>query len=312
MKRILISGALSAMLLATAACGDDGGSSSADGKTEITASFYPVAWLAERVGGEHAEVAVLTKPGTEPHDLELSPRQVAEISETDLAFYVKGLQPAVDDAVARHAADRSLDALTLVEALPADEHEHEEEHAEGEAEEHGHEGEHDPHLWLDPSRMATVATALGDRLASVDSAHAADYKAAAAKVAGELNALDGEFEQGLSTCEKDTIVTSHAAFSYLTGRYGLKQVSIAGIDPESEPSPRRMAELSDEIKRLGVTAVFTETLASPKLAQSLADGAGVKTAVLDPVEGVKDGSGDDYLSVQRRNLEALRAALLCS
>ena len=307
-RSVLISSALSVLLLTTAACGD-GGSSGADGKTEITASFYPVAWLAERVGGPNAEVSVLTKPGAEPHDLELSPRQVAGITETDLAVYVKGLQPAVDEAVAQHAGDRSLDVSTLVEPLPADDHAHEEHEGE---KAHEHEGEHDPHLWLDPSRMATVATGLGERLAEADPDHAADYRANAQQVAGELKTLDGEFEKGLARCERKTIVTSHVAFSYLADRYGLEQVSIAGIDPDSEPSPRRMAELSDEVEKLGVTTVFTETLASPRLARTLADGAGVKTAVLDPLEGVKEGSGDDYLSVQRRNLEALRTALSCS
>jgi len=293
-----------AAVLATAACG--GGSSTADGRTEITASFYPVAWLAERVGGGHADVSVLTRPGSEPHDLELSPRQVAEITETGLAVYIKGLQPAVDDAVAQHAKDRSLDLTTLVKPLPAsDGHGH-----EGE-EDHEHEGGYDPHLWLDPSRMAVAATGLGERLAKADPEHAEDYRANAAKTAGELEALDGEFKDGLAKCERDTIVTAHAAFSYLADRYGLKQVAIAGLDPDSEPSPRRMAELSDLIRRLGVTTVFTETLASPKLAQTLAGGAGVRTAVLDPVEGVKEGSGDDYLTVQRRNLEALRTALGC-
>ena len=305
MKRsVLVSGVLSVALLATAACG--GGGSSTDRKTEITASFYPVAWLAERVGGEDAEVTTLTKPGTEPHDLELSPRQVAEITETDLGLYVKGLQPAVDQAFAQHAEGRSLDVASLVKTLPADGHEHEE--GEGEA----HEGEHDPHIWLDPARMATVATGIGEKLAAVDPDNAGDYRARAAKTAGELNALDGEFKAGLAECEQDTIVTSHGAFAYLADRYGLKQVSIAGIDPSSEPSPARMAELSDQIKALGVTTVFTETLVSPKLAQALAEGAGVKTAVLDPVEGIKKGSGDDYPSVQRRNLEALRTALVCS
>jgi len=304
MKRsVLVSGVLSVVLLVTSACGGGG---SAGGKTEITASFYPVAWLAERIGGGNAEVTTLTKPGTEPHDLELSPRQVAEITETDLGLHVKGLQPAVDDAFAQHAEGRSLDVASLVETLPAAGHEHEE--GEGEA----HEGEHDPHLWLDPARMAAVATGIGEKLAAVDPGNAEDYRANAAKAAGELNALDGEFKAGLAECEQDTIVTSHAAFSYLADRYGLKQVPIAGIDPDSEPSPRRMAELSDQIKDLGVTTVFTETMVSPKLAQTLAEGAGVETAVLDPVEGVKEGSGDDYLSVQRHNLEALRAALVCS
>ncbi|MDX6744676.1 metal ABC transporter substrate-binding protein [Actinocorallia sp. A-T 12471] len=319
MKRpLLTSVVLSGMLLATAACGGSDAGAGGGDKTEVTASFYPMAWLAERVGGAHVTVTTLTSPGVEPHDLELSPRQIGALSETDLTLYVGDLQPAVDDAVAQHAADRALDAATLVDLLPSDGHAHEDEHEDEHAdepegaEEHGHEGEHDPHFWTDPSRMATVATALGERLAKADPANAADYKAAAKTTADELTALDGEFKDGLATCENRTIVTGHTAFSYLADRYDLKQVGVSGLDPEAEPSPRRLAELVELVKSNGVTTVFTETLASPKVAQTLADSAGVKTAVLDPVEGVAQGSSDDYMSLQRANLATLRTALSCS
>lgn len=311
-QRLLLSAALSGALLATAACG--GGSSSpseaapsaADGKLNVITSFYPVGWLTEKVGGTHVSVDTLTKPGTEPHDLELSPKQIAEISDAKLTVYVKGLQPAVDDAVDKNAKDKAFDAISAVKTLPATE---EEEH---EGEEAGHEEvEYDPHVWLDPSRLATIATALGDKLATTDAAHAAEYKANASKIAGELTKLDGEFKTGLGTCKQNTIITTHAAFSYLADRYGLKQLGISGIDPESEPSPRRVAELTKVIKDTGVTTVFSEVLVSPKTAQTLAEAAGVKTSVLDPIEGVQSAS-DDYLSIQRKNLEALRAALSCS
>ncbi|MCD0451119.1 metal ABC transporter substrate-binding protein [Actinocorallia sp. API 0066] len=312
---LVMSVAVSGMLLAVSACGGGGAGAGDPDRTSVTASFYPVAWLAERVGGGHVTVTTLTSPGTEPHDLELSPRQIGELSETDLAVYVRGLQPAVDDAIAQHAAAKALDAGSVVELLPSDGHEegHEDEHGhEEEEEDHEHEGDHDPHLWLDPSRMATVATALGERLAEADPAHADDYRANAKKAADDLTALDAEFKDGLAKCADRTIVTSHTAFTYLAARYDLKQVGISGLDPEAEPSPRRLAELVEHIKENKVTTVFTETLVSPKVAQALADEAGVKTAVLDPVEGVRAGSSDDYLSLQRANLAALRTALSCS
>ncbi|ROO83690.1 zinc transport system substrate-binding protein [Actinocorallia herbida] len=318
MKRpLLTSAVLSGLFLATAACGGTGAGADGD-RTTVTASFYPMAWLAERVGGDHVAVTALTSPGAEPHDLELSPRQIGELSETGLALYVKDLQPAVDDAIAQHAADRALDAGSVVDLLPSDGHAHEDEHTGGGEdahageEGHAHEGEHDPHFWTDPSRMATVATALGDRLAEADPGNAADYKANAQKTADELTALDGEFKDGLASCEDRTIVTGHTAFTYLADRYDLEQVGVSGLDPEAEPSPRRLAELVERIRSSGVRTVFTETLASPKVAQTLADSAGVKTAVLDPVEGVAEGSADDYLSLQRANLAALRTALSCS
>ncbi|WP_233510789.1 metal ABC transporter substrate-binding protein [Actinomadura craniellae] len=304
--------ALTAALLTTAtACGGDTGGASGDatGTTRVIGSFYPMAWLAERVGGGDVSVTTLTKPGAEPHDLELTPRQIGEISDARLVVYIKGVQPAVDKAVDQQARGRALDAASAVKTLPppaADAHGH----GEGEHDE-GEELSYDPHLWLDPSRLATVATALGTRLAAADPGRATTYRANAAKLARELNTLDGEFKAGLAQCRQKTIVTAHAAFGYLADRYGLKQISIAGVDPGNEPSPKRLAELTHEIEHTGATTIFTETLVSPKVAEALAREAKVRTAVLDPVEGLAEGAKGDYLSVMRTNLRTLRGALGC-
>ncbi len=286
--------------LALLAAGCSGTSSSANGKVAVIGSFYPMAWVAQRIGGNDVSVTSLTKPGAEPHDLELTPNQVIKIAEAKLVLYVKELQPAVDDAVAQHAKKTSLDAASLVTRLPIS----------GQAE--NPKATYDPHIWLDPARLSTIAEAFGARLAAADSAHAAYYKANTAALVAELTGVDTAFRNGLATCKQKTIVTSHAAFGYLSQRYGLTQVPIAGIDPEAEPSPARLAQLTQTIKKTGVTTVFTETLVSPKVAQTLASEAGVKTATLDPIEGVKDGSQDDYVSIMRENLQTLRTALDCS
>ncbi len=301
-------------LAALTGCGSSG-DAAADGRTDVVASFYPLAFLAERVGGPDVSVTTLTRPGAEPHDLELTPKQVGRVGRADLALFIKGVQPAVDDAVAKHAKDAAFDAASHVKLIPApaeDEHEHEHGHEDEHGDEGHDHGEQDPHLWLDPDRMATVATALGERLAEDDAAHAAGYRARAAALSAELKKLDGAFAAGLKSCTRDTLVTAHAAFGYLADRYKLKQISIAGVDASSEPSPRRLAELTHQIKDAGATTVFTETLVSPKVAEALAREAGVKTAVLDPVEGVKEGSRDDYLSLMRANLAAIKPALGCS
>ncbi|MFC5750070.1 metal ABC transporter substrate-binding protein [Actinomadura rugatobispora] len=308
-------------LTGLAACGGGGGAGAGrSGTTEIVASFYPVAWLAGKVGGPDAEVRTLTKPGAEPHDLELTARQIADVGKADYAIYVKGVQPAMDDAVRKHANDKALDVASVVKTIPAPtgddghghDHGHEHEGEEGHGQEKQADAAQDPHVWLDPSRMATIATAFGERLAAADSAHASGYKSRAAALAAELNALDQAYKAGLTSCKQKTIVTAHAAFGYLADRYGLKQVSIAGVDPSSEPSPKRLAELTHEVKDAGATTVFTETLVSPRVAESLARSAGVRTAVLDPVEGVREGSSEDYLSIMRKNLETLKPALGCS
>lgn len=286
--------ALAAALLA-AGCG---ARASGGGKPKIAAAFYPLAWLAEQIGGPGVNVQNLTKPGAEPHDLELTPRQVIDVGESDLAFYVKGVQPAVDKAVREHAKHHALDATSVVATLPAPRDE-------------AGDGATDPHVWLDPSRFATVATALGERLARVDAGNAAGYRSRSAQVVTRLNALDAEFRTGLRDCARKDIVTGHSAFGYLAQRYGLTQVGVSGLDPEAEPSPKRIADLTGLIRRTGATTVFTETLASPKTANTLAQEAGVRTEVLDPAEGVKPHSHDDYFSIMRRDLATLRPALGC-
>lgn len=297
------------MLFGTAACAGDSGAG--NGEVAVIGSFYPMSWVAQRVAGSAAEVTTLTKPGAEPHDLELTPRQIVAVSQADLVVYIKGLQPAVDQAVDQHAKDKAVDAAALVRTLPAPGT------TAGAGAGAGAGGGdagagRDPHLWLDPARLATVAKAVGDRLAARDHGRAATYQANARALAADLHALDGEFEAGLRTCRHKIIVTGHEAFAYLADRYGLTQVSVAGIDPQGEPSPGRLAELTGEIHRTGATTVFTETLVSPKVAQTLAREAGVRTATLDPVEGLAAGSRADYLSIMRQNLRTLRTALECS
>ncbi|MGI5491568.1 metal ABC transporter solute-binding protein, Zn/Mn family [Microtetraspora malaysiensis] len=306
MRSLVLTGALlSATTAAAAACGS-GGAATGDGKPAVMAAFYPLQWISQQVGGPDVSVAGLTKPGTEPHDLELTARQVADIQDSSLVVYIKGVQPAVDEAVEGHASAKAFDAASAVATLPATAGEEgHDEHGE-----HGHaDVSYDPHIWLDPSRLATVAGKLGERLAEADPAHAAAYRQRAATTAAELNKLDEAYRTGLTGCGKKAIVTSHAAFGYLAARYGLEQISVSGLDPDAEPSPTRLAQVADVAKRENVTTIFTEELVSPKVAEILAKEVGAETAVLNPIESEPDGG--DYLSAAKQNLEALRKALEC-
>ncbi|MFB9252113.1 metal ABC transporter substrate-binding protein [Sphaerisporangium melleum] len=293
-------------LLAATACAPAGSASSQSGtagKPAVLAAFYPLEWLSTKVAGPDATVTGLTRPGVEPHDLELTPRQIADIEQADLVVYLKGVQPAVDEAVEQYAADKAFDVASTVTTLTAS--------AEGHEGEEAHEPvAYDPHLWLDPSRFATVATALGARLGQADAAHTAAYTGRAASTAGELNALDQELQQGLGTCARRTLVTSHTAFGYLADRYRLKQVGISGLDAEAEPAPARIAEVAGIARREKVTTIFTEELLSPKVSEVLAKEVGAATAVLNPIES-RPPSGD-YLSAARANLATLRTALECT
>lgn len=297
----------------TSAAGGDKGR----GKLDVVASFYPMQYLAEQIGGDRVEVTTLTKPGVEPHDLELKPRQASELRGADYILYLKGVQPAVDEAIAQSGVEHTVDAgtLTTMESHGTDvghDHGHEGEEHEGghEGGEHGAEGGADPHVWLDPVKYAEVAEGVGDSLAKADPAHAADYRKNTETLVGKLKSLDARFAAGLKNGTTKTFITTHSAFGYLAERYGLDQHGIAGIDPESEPSPARIKELQAVAKQEKVSTVFFETLASDRTARTLAKDTGLRTDVLDPLEGITERSrGDDYLSVMESNLAALQKAL---
>ncbi|QKW06374.1 zinc ABC transporter substrate-binding protein [Streptomyces sp. NA04227] len=296
---------------ALTSCSDDNGV--ADGKLDVVASFYPMQYLAEQIGGPHVEVSTLTEPGTEPHDLTLSARQTAHLQEADAVLYVKGIQPAVDESVDQSAAKTKIEAgaLTTKEKLASEPAEHEE---EGGHEGHGHDdhdhGGKDPHVWLDPVKYAEVAKGVGKALEKADPQHAADYRKNTDALVGRLDALSGRFEKGLADTRTKVFISSHSAFGYLAERYGLTQESISGLDPDSEPSAGRIKDLQHIAEEDGVTTVFYETLVSDKTAKTLADDAGLKTDVLDPVEGITDKSrGKDYIQVMDANLTALKKAL---
>ncbi|ARE76590.1 zinc ABC transporter substrate-binding protein [Streptomyces sp. Sge12] len=295
-----------------AAAGTGGGK---DGKVGVTASFYPMAFLAEQIGKDHVKVDSLTKPGVEPHDLEITPKQTAQLGEADVVVYLKSLQPAVDKAVAQSGVKNVVDAATLtaLETHGSSGHDHgaEEGHAEGEGHDHSHgEAGKDPHVWLDPSKYAEIAKGVGAALEKADPDHAADYKKNTDELVGKLTALDTEFKDGLQNTASKTFITTHSAFGYLAERYGLDQEAISGVDPESEPSPARMKELQGLAKQENVSTVFFETLASDKTARTLAADTGLKTDVLDPLEGITDKSqGADYFEVMRSNLKNLQKAL---
>lgn len=265
-------------LLLSAALVSCGGDDDAASGQNVVAAFYPLAWAAERIGGDGVDVVNLTPPGAEPHDVELSPGDVETILDAELVIYVgSGFQPAVEDAVARRDAP-SLDVL---------------------------DGETDPHVWLDPVRFAAIAEEIGGALDEPD---------AARELADELERLDADYREGLEQCARNTLVTTHAAFGHLVARYGLEQLALTGKSPEAEPGPRELERLIDSVREAGATTVFAEPLVSDRVAETVAREAGATVAVLDPVEGLSDerlAAGEDYLTVMRANLATLEEALGC-
>ncbi len=303
--------------LAGCGIGDD-----TDGRLDVVAGFYPMAYISEQVGGELVDVSTLAAPNTEPHDLELTPQQRTRIADADLAVYLKGFQPALDEAVSDHNKDRGFDAAAVEPLLDGytpiegGREEGEEEHgnaAHG-GDEHGTLEEDgngkDPHIWLNPIRLANVVQGLAKRFDEIEPNDGKVFNRAAAELRGRLQALDTEIDEALANCQSRTIVVSHNAFGYFAERYDLQQVAIAGLSPEQEPSPERLAEVSRIAEENNVDTVFFESLVSPKVAETIASEIGAKTAKLDPIE-TKPDSGD-YFDQMRANTQALRTALQCS
>jgi len=285
------------------ACGRAGGSDQgSSGKLSVVAAFYPVQEAAEKVGGALVDVTNLTAPGVEPHDLELSPDQVESIATADIVLYLgDGFQPAVQDALG-DAEGITVDLLAGMPTVGAPS-----------GSEQGLTV--DPHVWLDPVLYARMVDEVRAALANAAPDDASTFRTNADAFTSEITQLADGYRTGLASCERTLIVTNHAAFGYLAAEYGLTQEAITGLAPDAEPSAQRLSELKDLVTQHGVTTIFTEDLVSPKVAQTLAEEAGVQTAVLHTLEGLTDdelAAGDDYGSQMRENLSTLRSALGCS
>lgn len=277
------------------------------GTLEIVASFYPLQFVTQLVGGDRVSVTNLTPVGAEPHDLELTGDDAAGLQDADLVVLLSGFTPALDDAVTRVAAGHSFDVADAarldIEGSAADDPE-----LDGESE-----TSIDPHFWLDPTRLADVADAIAARLAAIDPAGAETFTQNAANLRTQLLDLDAEFEAGLENCVSQDIVTSHQAFGYLAQRYSLTQVGISGLSPDEEPSPADLARVTEFVRDNGVTTIYFETLVDPAIAETVAAETGAATKVLDPIEGVSgDSQGSDYFEIMRANLSNLRNGQGCA
>lgn len=314
-----LAAALAVGSLALTACGAQSPGNGDPDALQVAAAFYPLAHAAELAGGDEVNVSNLTTPGTEAHDLELSPKQIVALTEADVVVYLAGFQPAVDEAVAQSGASHVIEVsgfARLEEHAGHDEEDHED-HEGHDHDEDGHEGhdhgELDPHFWLDPTRLAEVVEAISAELAEIAPEAADDFATNTATATKALAALDDEFTEGLAECERSEIFVAHAAFGYLTERHGLDQVAVVGLTPHAEPSPTRIAEVQELAREHGATTIFFESRASDAVAEAIAGDLGLRTAVLDPLETLdEDSAGEDYSAVMRANLEAIRDANACS
>ena len=272
-------------------------SSSTGSKLSVTAAFYPLSFLAERIGGNVVSVTNLTPPGAEPHDLELRPSDAGAIRSARLLLYLKGLQPAVDDAVKTLPdTSRAYDVLSSVSLR------------------HLGDGSIDPHFWLDPILFTKAAAAVEQRLEQADPKNAGVFQHNLIQLNAQLGQLDRDFTSGLAQCARHEFFTGHAAFGYMAARYGVRQIGITGLNPEAEPSPQQLTSIIQLARKLHPTVVYAEALVSSRSVDAVARAVGARVATLDPIEGLLPAertAGADYFSLMRQDLQTLEQGLSC-
>ncbi|HEX7963887.1 MAG TPA: zinc ABC transporter substrate-binding protein [Candidatus Saccharimonadales bacterium] len=272
----------------------------------VSATFYPMAEFVRQVGGRYVQVSTLVKPGVEPHDYDPTPQDIAGIYKSKVFVYNgAGLERWTDrlqgDLSANHVVSVNASNGIALHAKDASDTENT--------------SSTDPHVWMDPTLAIKEVSNIRDGLIKADPAHAGAYRANAASYVTQLQALDQQFKTGLSHCQNHTIITSHQAFRYLAAQYGLDAIGIAGLSPDDEPSPQKLAEIASLARSRGADYIFFETLASPKLSQTIAHEVGAKTIAFNPLEGLTQseiGAGKNYLTVQKDNLQGLETALHCT
>ena len=287
---------------------------------KIVGNFYPVTWIAERVAGDGVEVTSLTPNGVEPHDLQLDAQSLALIQDADIVFYLGSeFQPEVEQAVSQlEDKSKAVDLLKSpgVKLLDAKEDDHDHDHGhEGEEEEeveHKHPlaGGKDPHVWLDPANMISMARQVSSELIRLAPESEPLFSSNLAKLIDTLSLLDQDIAEQLSDCKVRTVVTSHAAFLYFTEKYGFEQLAIAGISPDDEPDAKRLAGIADAAKDARVTTVYFEEVLSPALAKTVAREIKAELSLLSALEFTPESG--DYISQMRSNLKNLSVGQGCS
>lgn len=278
---------------------------SLEAKIHIVASFYPVAEFARAVGGELVDVTTITPAGTEPHDYEPNAQQVSSVYSSDIFLYNGG---GVDAWATRIASDVALHRSTVVElskTIPV---------VQPAAGSEDPNAVFDPHFWLDPVLAQKEVLLIEQTLAQKDALHAELYKKNADDYVAKLIELDQSYKTGLSSCKNNTVVTSHAAFAYLAKEYDFEVIPISGFSPEEEPSAGRLAEIAKLAKQKNIKYIYFETLASPKLSETIAREIGAKTLVFNPLEGVSaedQALGKNYLTIMQENLTNLKTGMVC-
>lgn len=275
-------------------------------KIQITASFFPMAEFAKQIGGDKVKVINLTPAGVEPHDFEPTPQDIVAIKNSKLFIYNgAGFEAWVDKVLPdlKNSQTVTVDSSKNINLISGSEEKKGQNHRL-----------YDPHIWLNPVLAQDQVDNILAGLIKADPKNKPYYESRATNYKQKLSNLDQKFKYGLANCQNHTVITSHNAFGYLAKEYNFSVLPISGLSPNEEPSPKKLAEISDFARKNNVKYIFFEILVSPKLSQTIANEVGAKTLVFNPLEGLTKSqvaAGKGYISIQKQNLKSLKIALNC-
>lgn len=258
---------------------------------KVYTTFYPLYDFALKIAGDKVLVENIMPTGAEPHEFEPTPRVIAELYDAGVFVF---LGEPMDPWAKKIQKQLESKGVVVVEAGK------------------GLIQNDDPHIWLDPVLAKQIARRIFDALVKADTGHEDYYEANLLKLEQRLDELDEKYKNTLSQLPKRDIITSHDFLGYMARRYALNPISITGLSPQDEPSGKKLAEIATLARTRGIKAIFSETLASPKFAETIAREVGAKTLVLNPAAGLtpeEEKAGEDYFSIMEKNLEALKTAL---
>lgn len=259
-----------------------------DSRLTVYTSFYAMEDFAKTIGGNLISLTNLVPPGTEAHDWEPGPRDLAGLEQADIFIYNSNDMEHWVDSIEGQLEEHGVLVLATADTIEDE--------------------QDDPHVWLNPANALIQMQEICDAFCEEDSAHADAYRQNLQEAAEKIRTLDEKYQKTLAGVSKKEFVVTHGAYSYLAGAYGLTQLAIEGMQGTSDPSPAQMAKIIEGIREKGISCIFYEEDGESKVAESIAKECGIKTAPLNPFEG--DAQGRDYFTVMEENLKNLENGLL--
>ncbi|GAB6179854.1 metal ABC transporter substrate-binding protein [Desulfotomaculum defluvii] len=309
MRRILLS-LLAFVLVAGVIIGCDANDKKqqnpASDTLKVYTSIYPLYDFAKRVGGDKVTVENIVPPGSEPHDWEPSPQDLAKLTKADIIILSGTGVEHWGDKIINTLDSKKLTVIHAGKSIKLIEG------STSHTDSQKHHQAGDPHVWLDPLNAKIMVEEIFTGLAKIDTENKSYYQTNAIQFQQELDKLHLEYQDNLGKAKTKEFITSHAAFGYLAQRYGLIEIPARGLSAETEPSPADMAAIIELARKKNIDTIFFETLVNPKVSETLASELKADTLVLNPLEGLSEeelAAGENYLSVMRQNLKNLKIAL---